>query len=40
MATRKWGNICFLKYFMAVRSFLTRISFQEIFGLGGVKNNP
>ena len=25
MATRKCGNIYFLKYFMAVRPFLTRI---------------
>ena len=33
MATRKCGNIYFLKYFMAVRPFLTRIVFQQLFGL-------
>ena len=33
MATRKCGNIYFPKYFMAVRPFLTRIFFQELFGL-------
>ena len=33
MATRKRGNIYFPKYFMAVRPFLTRIVFQELFGL-------
>ena len=33
MATRKCGNIYFPKYFMAVRPFLTRIFFQESFGL-------
>ena len=37
MATRKYGNIYFPKYFMAVRSFLTRIVFQELFGLEGSK---
>ena len=35
MATRKCGNIYFPKYFMAVRSFFTRIFFQELFGLEG-----
>ena len=38
MATRKCGNIYFPKYFMAVRPFLTRIVFQELFGLEGSKN--
>ena len=38
MATRKCGNIYFPKYFMAVRPFLTRILFQELFGLEGLKN--
>ena len=33
MATRKCGNIYFPKHFMAVRPFLTRIFFQELFGL-------
>ena len=33
MATRKCRNIYFLKYVMAVRPFLTRIVFQELFGL-------
>ena len=33
MATRKCGNIYFPKYFMAVRPFLTRKFFQELFGL-------
>ena len=37
MATRKCGNICFPKYFMAVRPFFTRIFFQELFGLEGSK---
>ena len=37
MATRKCGNIYFPKYFMAVRPFLTRICFQELFGLEGSK---
>ena len=35
MATRKCGNIYFPKYFMAVRPFLTKIFFQELFGLEG-----
>ena len=35
MATRKCGNTYFPKYFMAVRPFLTRIIFQELFGLEG-----
>ena len=38
MATRKCGNIYFLKYFMAVRPFFTRNFFQELFGLEGSKN--
>ena len=37
MATRKSGNVYFSKYFMAVRPFLTRIFFQELFGLEGSK---
>ena len=37
MATRKCGNIYFPKYFMAVRPFLTRNLFQELFGLEGSK---
>ena len=37
MATRKCGNNYFPKYFMAVRPFLTRIFFQELFGLEGSK---
>ena len=32
---RKCGNIHFPKCFMAVRPFLTRIFFQELFGLEG-----
>ena len=35
MATRKCGNIYFPKYSMAVRPFLTRNFFQELFGLEG-----
>ena len=38
MATRKCGNIYDPKYFMAVRPFLTRIFFQELFGLEGSKH--
>ena len=38
MATRKCGNIYFPKCFMAVRPFLTRIVFQELFGLEGSNN--
>ena len=38
MATRKCGNIYFPKYFMAVRPFLTRIFFRELFGLEGSKH--
>ena len=38
MATRKCGNIYFPKYFMAVRPFLTRIFFQELFGFEGSNN--
>ena len=37
METRKCGNIYFPKKIMAVRPFLTRIFFQEIFGLEGSK---
>ena len=37
MATRKCGNIDFPKYFMVVRLFLTKIFFQELFGLEGSK---
>ena len=37
MTTRKCGNIYFPKYFTAVRPFLTRIFFQELFGLNGSK---
>ena len=36
--TRKCGNIYYPKYFMAVRPFLTRTFFQELFGLEGSKN--
>ena len=35
MATRKYGNIYFPKYFMGARPFFTRIFFQELFGLEG-----
>ena len=38
MATRKCENIYFPKYFMAVRPFLSRFFFQELFGLKGSKN--
>ena len=38
MATRKCGNIYFPKYFMAAGPVLTRIFFQELFGLEGLKN--
>ena len=37
MATRKCESIYFPKYLMAVRPFLTRIVFQELFGLEGSK---
>ena len=37
MATRKCGNIYFPNYFMTVKPFLTRIFFQELFGLEGSK---
>ena len=37
IATRKCGNIYFPKYLMAVRPFLTRKVFQELFGLEGSK---
>ena len=37
MATRKYGNIFFPKYFMAVRPFFTRFFFQGLFGLEGSK---
>ena len=32
MATRKYGNIYFPKYFTVVRPFLTRTFFQKVFG--------
>ena len=35
MATRKCENIYFPKYCMAVRPFLTKIFFKELFGLEG-----
>ena len=38
MATRKCGNIYFPKYVLAVRPFLTRKFFQELFGLEGSKS--
>ena len=38
MATRKCGNVYFPKYFMVVRPSLTRICFQELFGLKGSNN--
>ena len=38
MVTKMCGNIYFPKYFMAVRPFLTRIFFQELFGLEGSKH--
>ena len=38
MATRKCGDIYFPNFFMAVRPFLTRIFFQELFGLEGSNN--
>ena len=38
MATRKCGNNYFPNYFMAVRPFLARIFFQELFGLEGSRN--
>ena len=38
MATRKCGDNYFPKYFMAVRPFLARIFFQELFGLEGSKH--
>ena len=36
-ATRKCEDVYFPKCFMAVRPFLTRIFFQELFGLEGSK---
>ena len=39
MATRKCGNIYFPKCFMAVRPFLARIVFEELFGLDGSKHS-
>ena len=39
MATKECGNIYFPKYFMAVRPFLTRKCFQELFGLEGSKKS-
>ena len=38
MATRKCGNNYFPKYFLAVRPFLTRMFFQQVFGLEGSKH--
>ena len=38
LAIRKCGNINFPKCFMAVRPFLTRVCFQELFGLEASKN--
>ena len=38
MASRKCGNIYFPEYFMAVRPFLTKTFFQELFGLEGSKH--
>ena len=38
MATRKCENIYFPKYFTAVRPFLTRNFFQQLFGLEGSKH--
>ena len=38
MASGKCGNIYFPEYFMAVRPFLTRTFFQELFGLEGSKH--
>ena len=38
MATRKYGNIYFPKYFMVVRPFLTKTFFQKVFGLEGSKH--
>ena len=35
MATKTCGNNYFPKYFMAVRPFLARIFFKELFGLEG-----
>ena len=40
MGTRKCRNIYFPKYFKAVRPFLTRNVFQELFGLDGSKHFP
>ena len=37
MTTRKCGKKYFPYYFMAVRPFLTRIFFQQLFGLEGSK---
>ena len=39
MATRKCGNIYFLKYFMAVRPFLTRTFFKNYLGWRGQTNS-
>ena len=35
MATRKYGNIYFPKYFMAVRAFFTRTFFKNYLGWRG-----
>ena len=37
MATSKCGNVYFPQYVLAVRPFLTRNFFQELFGLEGSK---
>ena len=37
MATRKVGNVCFPKYFMAVRPFFTRNFFKNYLGWRGKK---
>ena len=39
MATRKYGNIYFPKYFMAVKPFLTKILLLLLFGLEGSKKS-
>ena len=42
MATRKWGNIYFPKYFMAVSPFLVFYEdfFSRVTWVGGVKKLP
>ena len=39
MATRKYGNIYFPKYFMAVRPFLTRSFSKNYLGWRGQKHS-